>query len=65
MKYSEENCTFDYDNLQEQNQLFQKAIDQWSNRYEELKLKYEQMTMYSLFYLYLFYFFSFLFYLEL
>ena len=34
----------EHDNLQHENQLFRNAIDQWSSRYEELRLKLEQMT---------------------
>ncbi len=37
----------DHENLRQENELFRNAIDQWSNRYEELKLKLEQTTKYS------------------
>ncbi|CAF1031218.1 unnamed protein product [Rotaria sordida] len=44
MKLSDRSLILDHDNLQQKNDLFRNAIDQWSNRYEELKSKFEQMT---------------------
>ncbi|CAF4409287.1 unnamed protein product, partial [Adineta steineri] len=41
---SDHSLVLEHDNLQQENQLFRNAIDQWSNRYEELRLKLEQMT---------------------
>lgn len=46
MKLSDQNSSFDHENLQQENQLLRNAIDQWANRYEDLKLKLEQMTKY-------------------
>ncbi len=38
--------TFDHENLRQENDLLRNAIDQWSNRYQELKLKLEETTKY-------------------
>ncbi len=51
MKLSDQALSFDHDNLQQENQLFRNAIDQWSSRYEELRIKLEQMTKYLFFHL--------------
>jgi len=45
-KLSDQGLSFDHDNLQQENQLFRNAIDQWSSRYQELRIKLEQMTKY-------------------
>ena len=45
-KSFENNSILDTDNLQQENLLFRNAIDQWSNRYEELRIKLEQTTKY-------------------
>ncbi|CAF1177999.1 unnamed protein product [Adineta ricciae] len=44
MKLNDRSSVVEYDTLQQQNQLFRNAIDQWSNRYEDLRVKLEQMT---------------------
>ena len=44
MKLNDRSSIVEYDTLQQQNQLFRNAIDQWSNRYEDLRVKLEQMT---------------------
>ncbi len=49
MKFSNQNFSFDHENLQQENELFRNAIDQWSNRYEELRIKLEQTTKYGFF----------------
>jgi len=49
LKLFDQSSILEHDNLQQENQLFRNAIDQWSNRYEELRLKLEQLTKYSLF----------------
>jgi hypothetical protein len=48
-KFSDHSSTFEHDNLEQENQLFRNAIDQWSNRYEELRIKLEQTTKYLFF----------------
>ena len=47
MKLTEHGLSFDHDNLRQENQLFRNAIDQWSNRYEDLKFKLEQTMKYT------------------
>ncbi len=37
------------DALREENQLFKNALDQWSTRYEEIRLENEQITQYIIF----------------
>jgi benzoyl-CoA reductase/2-hydroxyglutaryl-CoA dehydratase subunit BcrC/BadD/HgdB len=49
LKLFDQSSILEHDNLQQENQLFRNAIDQWSNRYDELRLKLEQLTKYSLF----------------
>ncbi|CAF1156334.1 unnamed protein product [Adineta ricciae] len=44
MKLNDRSSVVEYDTLQQQNELFRNAIDQWSNRYEDLRVKLEQMT---------------------
>jgi hypothetical protein len=46
-KLSDQGLSFNHDNLQQENQLFRNAIDQWSSRYEELRIQLEQTTKYS------------------
>jgi len=48
LKLFDQSSILEHDNLQQENQLFRNAIDQWSNRYEELRLKLEQLTKYLL-----------------
>ena len=37
---------YDHENLRQENDLLRNAIDQWSNRYQDLKLKLDQTTKY-------------------
>jgi hypothetical protein len=46
LKLFDQSSILEHDNLQQENQLFRNAIDQWSNRYEELRIKLEQTTKY-------------------
>jgi hypothetical protein len=37
------------DSLREENQIFKSALDQWSKRFEEIRIQNEQLTQYELF----------------
>ncbi|UJR13376.1 hypothetical protein I4U23_000393 [Adineta vaga] len=44
LRLTDRSSVLEHDNLQQENQLFRNAIDQWSNRYEDLRIKLEQMA---------------------
>lgn len=45
MKLYDNTSVANHDNLQQENQLLRNAIDQWSNRYDDLKSNNEQMKL--------------------